>query len=517
MLNKVRAVAKSTIFKFILLIIVLAFIISIANNTIFRPNQDRVKFTKAKNISEIELIQEKKILSLQMQQNPISDVQLEQMALRTLISQHLFKQLANEYDIVISDDVILDNLYNSQLFLDNNQNFDSNIFQNMLQALNISERQYFAREKNHLAVNTILNSFNNNCYIPSIVVNDMINTLTQIRVLQIVNIDLLNQKLHGHLPAPTQEQLKEFYNNHQDMFTEPEKRNIRYIILDSSYFTNQVKFNKDILKEFYDTHRDQMTDIEDFTKDIEQIKKQYISQQVAAIMQSTMAALEDQVASGSTLTEIANSVNVNLSTINGITKDELSSHSLLSSFAENIFDLQEHEVSYPLEIENEKLILVDIDKVIDSKLSDFQNIYKVVLSEWYKYNTKEFNLKLLSDFKQTTTAQEFMKEALQRGFTVQRDVRVSRVNKESWNSIPSGLIPQIIELKEQEISEVYVSADDNKAYLILLSSIVNDTTLDKTLYTKLISNLHGTLQELIVHQLFMHLYQSNQPNVEAIK
>ncbi len=420
MLSQIRKASHNIIFKILLIIIVLAFIIWGIGDVFNKDaNPDVVTFSKANNISKNEFIQVKeseinrirKIPNLNLSYEDLDKINIDGIILSKLIREHLLEQLAHEYNLKLSDDIIFEFIKNSNYFHNKEGQFDIEILKNALKNSNMTEKQYFDKLQKHYSQEIILNNFINNYYIPNIFTDDIIRVFAEKRTIQLISVDLLDKKLQSNLLPPTDKQLQEFYNNNKSKFEKPEQRNISYIILDDNYFKNKVIIDNKTLEKYYETHSDQFQERKDFASNISQIKEKYISEQVNILYNNTITLLEDEVASGSNLQEIATKLGIQLTIIDETTKKELINHQVLGKFADNIFSMQEHEISYPIEASTSSLIMVNIHKITPSKVEELNQIQNLVYQEWVKYTIRNKNLILLQDFLQTTDANNFINDA----------------------------------------------------------------------------------------------------------
>ncbi|WP_109234502.1 SurA N-terminal domain-containing protein [Orientia tsutsugamushi] len=509
MLNKLRTASHSIAFKILILILILASVFW-SIGTMFHSNNnssDIVTFTKAKNITKSEFMQALKLAMHQIPQNSdqnlLTQNNIRELVLSNLISTHVLEQLAHEYNLTLSTAAVFKFIQNSKAF-NNNQNFDINIFRNILKNLHISEPQYFDQAAKQQLSEILLCQFINNNYVPSILTKNIINLSAETRNIQLVSIDLQNEQLQSTLDSPSSEQLQEFYNNNQSKFEKPEQRHISYIVLDNNYFKNKVIVDNKSLEEFYRTHSDQFSEKNSFTKNIAEVREKYVNHQVDKLFNDTITLLEDEVASGSNSSEIAKMLNVKLLTLNNVTKQKLANNKILSNVADAIFALEEHETSYPLDVSSKMLIIVSIQKIIPTAVEKFDNVLNQVQEEWKKNTIRERNIELLNKFQQTTNADNFIADAKKYKLTVKPNVIVTRLNNNTVE-LPKEFVEQLLTLKKREVSNVYISTSNQHAYVALISAITTDRDLT-TKFLSLTEDIKGSFKNLIYHELVTYLY-----------
>ncbi|KJV57494.1 surA N-terminal domain protein [Orientia chuto str. Dubai] len=505
MLTKLRAASRSIAFKILVLILVLSSIcwtIGTMLNT--SDNTDIITFTRAKNITKSEFMQALKLAMSKMpqtsDQNHLNNIQ--ELVLNNLINAHVLEQVANDYNLVLSTLAISKFIQNSKVFNNNDQHFDINIFKSMLKSLNISEDQYLKQAARQQLSEIISHHFIDNNYVPRTLAQNIINLSAETRNIQLVSIDLENEQLQSSLVSPTNEQLQEFYNNNKSKFEKPEQRHIRYIVLDYNYFKNKIVIDNKLLEEFYQTYSDQFQEKSNFANNIAEVKEKYISYQMNKLFTDTMTLLEDEVASGSNLSEIAKMLNVKVLTLSNITKKKLSSNRILGNVTDAIFSLQEHETSYPLDISSRMLVVINIQKIIPSTVEEFDNIRNDVQEEWKKNTIKKLNLELIHKFQQTTNADNFITEAKKYKLTVNPNLTITRLNKNAVD-LPKDFVEQLLTLKKDEVSDVYISPQH--AYVALVSKV----TIDRNLVVKLLlsmDDIRRSFKNLMHQELIAYLF-----------
>ena len=260
-MNMVRSFAEKKYSKFLLMLLVFAFVLSSLSGIIFMTNKYNIVVVDDKKININEYIN---ILNYQRQMayNSTQDAGLlnyintkEYMVdtLNKLFTETLISKSVEDLKIVPSDDIILQSLVNNQNFKTNDR-FDLNKFNSLINLYGMTDKDYinfmkkqgseimlhsfFINKMDMTLISNIISNYNNiqkNVSIYKINKND----------IKIDSIDLDDKAL------------KDYYNANVNDFIIPETRKIDYVIL-----------GKDIDKKSIEEYLLTSFDIEEFAKNL---------------------------------------------------------------------------------------------------------------------------------------------------------------------------------------------------------------------------------------------------------
>ncbi|MGV2433029.1 MAG UNVERIFIED_CONTAM: SurA N-terminal domain-containing protein [Rickettsiaceae bacterium] len=219
MLQKIRKTTDSIIFRFFLGIVVLSFAIWGVSDVIKGVyNSDIVTFKNIAPITyqEFDIARSNEIKQMQHHQGvSLSEDQLDQMnisenVLQKLVQAKLMNYLTNEYELNFSDEVIAEVIRGFPFLKNADGIFDIERLKSYLHANNMGIEQYSNEIRNYLSNNLILSSFIGNSYIPKARITNIIDHMSERRVVDIAHLSLKPTKLPDI--EATEEQLKNFYN-----------------------------------------------------------------------------------------------------------------------------------------------------------------------------------------------------------------------------------------------------------------------------------------------------------------
>jgi peptidyl-prolyl cis-trans isomerase D len=310
MLQQIRkTVAHSIILKIFLGAIIVSFVAWGVSDMLRGPsNQDMVTFNDLDPITYGDFTKEKALAAKRASQdgstNPTEEG-LETQDLSTiqnLITNKLLEYVAKLYDIEFSDTVAVNFIKSLEIFRNDNNEFDVEKFKNILKNEGYTETEYSKQIKNMMTRGTVMSSLIGNEYIPNKRIGNIVAHMSEIRTIDVASIPL-------SIKAKTQNtnfidnDLKNFYNEHQDIFKSNELRDICYTKIDPTVVSHGITISDEEIKNFFTENK---TDFANQTLKVAsaQIKKTLLQTKINSSLVDISKELEDEVAGGSTLSLI---------------------------------------------------------------------------------------------------------------------------------------------------------------------------------------------------------------------
>lgn len=260
MLDNIRSASDSIIVRLLLGLIVLAFASwGIKDVLLAKNNQELVVFTKAKNITENDFLKAKsEEISILQKQNQINlsdedikNLGLNQIVLEKLINEKMLDYIVHYYDLDLSDDGIIFLIKQLPYFKNEKEEFDIKIFKTFLNNTYQSEEQYLKKTREKLLKDTLISIFLEAFKTPELMIDNIVNYLAEKRKLDLVEFDLSTQVKGINIPTPSEDQLKEYYLQHQKLFVIPEVRSFNYLKISSENTEGKISFSEQELLDLY--------------------------------------------------------------------------------------------------------------------------------------------------------------------------------------------------------------------------------------------------------------------------
>jgi hypothetical protein len=510
MLQQIRKTASSTPFKILLGLIAISFAIGVTDNLTGPSSKEIATFSDMEPITYNEFMKIRTLKVKQIQQNsnePISEEQilsmgLNQIVIQNLVTNKLFEFLANQFDLDFSDKVLADFIRGLPLFRNDANEFDVEKFKTFLRMQNITEDEYANEVNSALARDIIMSSLISNSYISNIRTDNIISHMSETRKVEIASISLNPKSNQTHNFSP--DELKNFYKENNDLFKSNEVRDICYAKLNAASAKGQIEVTDSDVQNYWNENKAEFAG-QKFEKTKSSIKAKLQKENLDSWLIETSKALEDEVAGGTTLQEIAQKYNLKRICEKNISSEniEIRAEGLFTTFSEQISEMDEKAVSYPLALPNENgQILFEIAKLIPEHVKDFDSIKDQAAATYAAFLYKQNTIQKLQTFASSSEGSAFAKDATVLGLTTTPAKDYIRAELSQNVNFPPEMLVSMFASSKDKIIGPFVT-DDN-AYVFVIRSIGYDkktrTRIAKETSDSIISKLReGMFEELMMH------------------
>jgi parvulin-like peptidyl-prolyl isomerase len=523
MLDNIRKTADSFTMRVLFAMIAFAFVgWGIKDVLHGRRNLDIVTFSHAQNITREDFLKAKSIevnaiqkqLGTNLSEEEISQLNIDRSIIKRLISNNILDYLVAYYDFDLSDDAVKELVKDSPVFKNEKGVFDLKNFKAYFRNSYINEEKYLLNFKEKALKNFFISTFLEGFYVPKVMTDNIVNYMAEKREVELLQINLHHTPKDLKIPLPAEEQLKEFYNANPKLFEIPEKRSFSYIQISSQNLLKKINITKAELLEFYNQNKAEFGN-KNFDTIYKQLYDLLQSEKIAELNMELAKNLEDDVAAGSTLVEIAEKYELPLQNVNYISYEELIANKIISENADSIFELTEGELSYPIESEDKKyLILVELKSIEQSKISEFSTIRNQVNKAWAKEYLASHNLQTIKHL-----ATEYMpnEENLKRLKTA--GIKISKqsyIRSEIENTLELSPEMLISIFKTKLGSNTPVFQIGEKIYFAHIRSIVLDKPTAENIYNNSAENIVNTIKNSLVEELINYAIKQNDMKIKSV-
>ena len=462
MIKQFRKASEHLYTRIFIGLIVLAFILwaisDFKNNYV---NDDYVvEFKYLPNITLEEFLIKKRENLLQSSQDnkdsPEEENKLIYLTLNQLINERLINKVIKDQMLDIDNITFIENIKKTKAFQNEDGLFDKAKFEKFLSTANISQEEFMNSYKQMLLQNLIFNIYESSIYIPNLLQKNILDYSLERRIFDLVSIDKLNIK-YTKLPAYTEKDLKEFFDQNQNLFKLEESRKLNYVIVSYNDLGTKYNPNTEYLAHYYEENKN------DFEgKTLDQSKDEIINilKNVEKSNQtnSFIKILEDEIAAGNTLDQISKEHKLKISFIENFTNSYSTKEEFLNDFKNTIIGMQEKEVSYPIEIDN-GLVIFEIEKINPARIAEFKDALKEIDVSFKNHKYEELNFAKMKEFATIANSDNFIKEASQRGFNVDNDISIARDRSCDKKELPSNLLNEIFKHSPQQMTDIIQDKD----------------------------------------------------------
>ncbi|AKJ42761.1 peptidylprolyl isomerase [Pragia fontium] len=264
MMDNLRAASNSVVLKVILALIILSFVLtgvgsylgSGSNSSVAEVNGqeiDRAKFENAVIDERNRLQQQLGEQFSQLAGNESYVKQMRQQVLNRMINDTLLDQYAAKIGLAIGDDQVKLNIQNSEEFATNGK-FDNGKYRDLLNRFRIAPEQYAEMVRKQLLTQQLLAAFAGSNFALPTEAQSVIALIHQQRDVRLANIDMkaLADKKEA---MPSEQQVKEFYEQNKNRFTAPESVKVSYIEVDAASLADGLKVSDQEIADFYQKNK----------------------------------------------------------------------------------------------------------------------------------------------------------------------------------------------------------------------------------------------------------------------
>ena len=183
----------------------------------------------------------------------LDDETLKKQALTKLIRDEVLLQHAKGEDLLVSDDTVREFINGLQYFQVDG-NFDKKQYQALLASQNMSSAEFQGNIRNALIMQQFQGSVTDSSFVTDYELNSFYKIQNQLRDFEYVTLALQKQT-----EKPTEDEVKEYYQQHQDKYQSPERVAIEYIELSLDELSAAVETTDEQLQILYEEQKDVYT------------------------------------------------------------------------------------------------------------------------------------------------------------------------------------------------------------------------------------------------------------------
>jgi peptidyl-prolyl cis-trans isomerase D len=263
---------------------------------------------------------------------------------------------ANHLGLGISDDALLAQIMQNPAFQDASGNFSPAAFQQALRTIGMSEASYLYSLREQNLRRQLLTTVGTVAKSPQALIDALNQFNEERRTLRYV---LVPESAAGSIKEPTEEDLKNYYDNHPAKFTQPEYRKLGYLAVTPQTVKDQVDITEADLRAAYEAKKDQLGTPE----------RRHLQQIVFPDMKAAEAA-RDKIESGTDFVDVAKEQGLSESDIDlgTVARGDLADPAI----ADEAFELGVNEVSAPISGKLGSVVLVRVTEIEPGKAPTFE-------------------------------------------------------------------------------------------------------------------------------------------------
>lgn len=456
MIKDIKAKFGSKFVKIILSIIVILLVIGQLNGIMVSQNNPNIVTSdNFEPITKIQVMKKANVVKNKLQhKNPellsqISQSQIFQLAVYELIRERIVESIIEQYKLDISDEKMLELIKEDKYLQDSEHNFNKELFANIARFQDLTEDELFLVMKQDILKQIFFNAFSSNIKAPEFLTSQALKYYNEMRQADLMTFDAKNLKKFN-IAAPSEEELKHFFEVNQEEFAISEKYDFNFVTIDLKKIRNTIKISDAELKKIYDDSLESFSipDSYDFYDlvfaDAEEATK--LSKKLSHDIQKFDSIIFEYTKKPSSNFKII----------------EAESNNIDDEILNILSQLKNDEVSAPVKINNGYHIIKKI-KHTPSKTLSFQSIKEELRKEYVEDKAKTILFDLIKDLEDDISAGATLAEVTEKNKMI-----MHKHNQESVESIKKihpfknsvTILEELLSLEQGDISEPIELSND---------------------------------------------------------
>jgi peptidyl-prolyl cis-trans isomerase D len=192
--------------------------------------------------------------SLPSGQEPTQDMRnrVAREALQRLITQAALSQELQRLRIVAPDEAVRQTVFAMPAFRSANGQFDPQVFQAVLRANGLTEHQFLDTMRAELQQRQLLGAVSAGAGTPEVLLHPLYEAQFEKRSADTVEFPFAAVP---EPPSPTETELRRWYDNHSDLYSSPEYRRIKAVVLSPQTLAKEIAISDADLQAAYQRHK----------------------------------------------------------------------------------------------------------------------------------------------------------------------------------------------------------------------------------------------------------------------
>lgn len=521
MLQQIRKTfADSIILRIFLGAIIVSFIVWGVNDMLKAPSYgDMATFDDLSPITYQDFAKERALTLKRIQQDsntPLNEDQIDNAAInnsimQNLITNKLIAYLAGMYDMHFSDNVAVNFIKTLDVFMGDNNEFNPEKFKQIIKSEGYTESEYSDEIKSMITRGTIMSSLVGNVYLPNARINNIISHMSEVRTLDMASISIPKASVNV---TATDQELESFYKENKDMFKTEELRDICYATITKTNTSSGAIVSEEEINNFYNENKSDFKN-QSLNNVKSQIRDALMKQKADAGLLTLSKILVDDVAGGANLNEIVDKYSLKKKCEKNITPNNIETRAegLFVNFTEQISEMAEKDLSYPLELPDQSgFVMLEITKLSPERIKEFNEVKNEVATKYSSFVTKQKLLEKLQNIASANDTENFVKNASAIGMNVETKTYI-RAELYDNISLPYEMLSAIFASNGSIVTGPFVS--DDKVYVFSLKKVGYDEKTKKRLTKDARGNIMSKLQESVFEEITSYAQKASNMKLKT--
>ncbi len=255
---------------------------------------------------------------------------IDRQVLSELIAEAALNEKTRSLGIAATDQIVRERVMNLAEFKGPDGNFDPMRYQYVLRNNNLTEASFLAAEKQLAARRQLLTALATDFQPPKVVTDAFWRLQSETRAIEYVRLTAAQA---GTIPAPSEADLKTYFDANKAAFRAPEYRALRVLHLTPAVLAKDVTITDAQVKQTYDSLKAKLT-----------VPERRQIEQISFANADAAKAASDRLAAGEKFEEVAKSLNLQVVPLGNLGKTDI----LDPAIGNAAFTLEANAVSQPI-------------------------------------------------------------------------------------------------------------------------------------------------------------------------
>jgi peptidyl-prolyl cis-trans isomerase D len=255
---------------------------------------------------------------------------IDRQVLSELISEAALNEKTRSLGIAVTDQIVRERVMNFEGFKGPDGNFDPIRYQTLLRNNNYTEATFLAAEKRLTARLQLLSALGGEVVPPKVLTDAFWRLQSETRSIEYVR---LTPEQAGAVAAPSEDDLKKYFEANKAAFRAPEFRSLRILYLTPASIVKDITISDDQVQKAYETVKARLT-----------VPERRQIEQISFANADAAKAASDRIVAGEKFEEVAKALNLTLVALGNLGRPDI----LDAAIAEAAFALEAGGVSQPV-------------------------------------------------------------------------------------------------------------------------------------------------------------------------
>lgn len=371
MLQIMRSASKTWVMRGFFAILVVAFVILWGVGDVWRPggqSSHRAVTVGKDVISAHDFVKafhrrKKHYQSSGQEPNPNA---LKQEVLDLLIFESLLNQESKRLGLAVSDKQLREFIKSNPTFKDRSGTFNIDMFKAVAGSEGMTESEFTEEIRKQLIRNQLIQMLSSGLIVPASYANTLFQYQNEKRVSDwtVVSFDKIK-----NVEAPTDEEMTKFYEANKAMYTVPEKRDLTVFLIRADEVKKKITLTDEEKQQGFERYKDQFKGAIPTKEETDRVINLLKAEKADEQINQMTTQMEDDIAAGQTLEELAKTFNLSLIKVEGIGRDGESKSKIevspltLAEIVETGFSMESGDDANLKQLENGDFIALRLDNV----------------------------------------------------------------------------------------------------------------------------------------------------------